>query len=482
MTTATAKKIASSSISRTTAAKPKAIRPQPGPQEKFLASQADIAIYGGAAGGGKSWALLLEPLRHVGKPEFSAVVFRRNTTQVRNPGGLWDESIKLYPEAGGKPAQSVLIWQWQSGAKVKFAHLEHESSKLDWQGAQIPLLCFDELTHFTKSQFFYLLSRNRSMCGVRPYVRATCNPDADSWVAEFVAWWIDQDTGLPIPERSGVVRWFVVLNDVTLWADSADELLDKYGNPDLPIAHEEQIRPKSATFVAARLSDNPALLAADPGYLANLKALPAVEQARLLGGNWKIRPAAGLYFRREWCQIVDAAPAGAQVVRYWDLAATVKTDNNDPDWTVGVKLARDGKTGRFCVLHVVRMRDSPLAVERAIINTASADGHGCRIGLPQDPGKQEKRNRGIWSDNWPAIAPARDQSAETRSRGLVRSLRSVRREMSTSCAALGMRIFSARWKDFRTPRTTTMLMRAAVRSGCSSTTPSGCWIGWRRRW
>ena len=73
MTTATAKKIASSSISRTTAAKPKAIRPQPGPQEKFLASQADIAIYGGAAGGGKSWALLLEPLRHVGKPEFSAV-------------------------------------------------------------------------------------------------------------------------------------------------------------------------------------------------------------------------------------------------------------------------------------------------------------------------------------------------------------------------------------------------------------------------
>ena len=71
-----------------------------------------------------------------------------------------------------------------------------------------------------------------------------------------------------------------------------------------------------------------------------LLQLPAVEQARLLGGNWKIRPAAGLYFRREWCQIVDAAPAGAQVVRYWDLAATVKTESNDPDCTVGIKLSR----------------------------------------------------------------------------------------------------------------------------------------------
>ena len=239
--------------------------------------------------------------------------FRRNTTQVRNPGGLWDESMKLYPATGGVPAQSVILWQWPGGGKVKFAHLEHESSKLDWQGAQIPLICFDELTHFSRSQFFYLLSRNRSMCESKPYIRATCNPDADSWVAELIAWWIDQDTGYPIPERSGVVRYFCVLNDSVLWGDSADELLDRYGNPDLPIGHEDQIRPKSLTFIGAKLTDNRALMAADPGYLANLKALPAVEQARLLGGNWKIRPAAGLYFRREWCQIVDAAPAGRKL-------------------------------------------------------------------------------------------------------------------------------------------------------------------------
>src|SRR5436305_14925946 len=70
-------------------------------------------------------------------------------------------------------------------------------------------VCFDELTHFTAHQFFYMVSRNRSTCGVRPYIRATCNPDADSWVADFLAWWIDPQTGLPIPERAGVLRYYI---------------------------------------------------------------------------------------------------------------------------------------------------------------------------------------------------------------------------------------------------------------------------------
>lgn len=367
------------------------IGPQLGPQERFLSTSADIALYGGSAGGGKSWALLLEPLRHVTRnSEFAAVIFRRNTVQVRNPGGLWDESEKLYQHAGGSPRQHELEWKWPGGGKVKFSHLEHEKTKFDWQGAQIPLICFDELTHFTKSMFFYLLSRNRSMCGVRPYVRATCNPDADSWVAEFIAWWIDQESGLPIPERSGIVRWFIVLNGKTFWADSRADLVEKYGAHDLADDDYEQVHPKSFTFIAAKLTDNKKLMAADPGYLANLKALPVVEQARLLGGNWKIRPAAGLHFRREWCETVDAFPGGLDIVRYWDLAATEKTEGNDPDWTVGVKLGRDVKTGLFYILHVVRMRESSMEVEQAIENSAKADTAKVRIGLPQDPGQAGK--------------------------------------------------------------------------------------------
>lgn len=363
------------------------IRPQEGPQENFLASPADIAIYGGSAGGGKTWALLLEPLRHVGNGEFGATVFRRNTVQIRNEGGLWDESEKLYPQAGAEPSSHVLKWDFASGAKIVFSHLEHDKTVLNYQGAQIPLMCFDELTHFSAKQFWYMLSRNRSMCGVRPYVRATCNPDADSWVAEFIAWWIDQDTGLAIPGRSGVLRWFVRVGDSIVWADSPDELTEyKMIGED---GQEVPIPPKSVTFIAAKLTDNKKLMAADPGYMANLMALARVDRERLLGGNWKIRPSAGLYFKRDWVEVVDAVPAGLRVVRGWDLAATPENGENDPDWTTGTKMGRT-PDGSYYVLDHVYDRLSPNGVERLIKNTASRDGRRVQIRLPQDPGQAGK--------------------------------------------------------------------------------------------
>lgn len=273
------------------------IKPQPGPQEMFLSTPADIAIYGGAAGGGKSWAILLESLRHVIRNTgFFACYFRRNATQVRNPGGLWDESMKLYALAGGVPVAHSLEWQWTEGGKVKFAHLEHDATVLNWQGSQIALICFDELTHFSANQFWYMLSRNRSMCGVRPYVRATTNPDADSWVAEFISWWIDQETGLPIVERGGKIRWFIRVNEALVWADTPEEL---------KALHGDQVMPKSVTFIPATIHDNKKLLESDPGYMANLMALDTVERERLLGGNWKIRPAAGLFFKKECVRWYD---------------------------------------------------------------------------------------------------------------------------------------------------------------------------------
>jgi predicted phage terminase large subunit-like protein len=365
------------------------IAPQPGPQTAFLASAADIAIYGGAAGGGKSWALLLEPLRHVHLRDFGAVFFRRSTVQIRNEGGLWDESAKLYAHVGGRPREQALEWRFPSGAAVSFGHLEHERSVFDWQGSQIPLIGFDELTHFSARQFFYMLSRNRSMCGVRPYVRATCNPDADSWVAKLIAWWIDPETGLPIPERSGVLRWFVRAGESLAWADRPEDLA-RHRDP----ATGEAIPPKSLTFIAAKLSDNAALMAADPGYRASLMALPLVERERLLGGNWKIRPSAGLFFRREMFEIVDAVPAGGRSVRAWDFAAT-EAGRGDPDWTAAVKVTAvpdrmNPAAKTFYVEDVARFRGPPAAVETALLNLASQDGPAVTIRLPQDPGQAGK--------------------------------------------------------------------------------------------
>ena len=322
---------------------------------------------------------MLQPLRHRDHPDFSAVFFRRTTVQVKNPGGLWDESFRLYASSQGEPFAATLEWRFPSGARVRFAHLEHDKTVLDWQGAQVPLICFDELTHFTAAQFWAISARNRSLGGITPYIRATCNPDADSWVAELVAWWIDPETGLAIRKRAGALSWFVRLGDRLEWAATRKELAGRH----------KGVKPRSLTFVDARLADNKALVAADPEYRARLLALPRIERERLLHGNWKIRPTAGLLFNRAWCQVVDAVPAGLTIKRGWDLAATPKTETNDPDWTVGVKLGRS-PDGRYYVLDHRRIRTTPAGVERFLANTAAEDGPEVEIALPQDPGQAGK--------------------------------------------------------------------------------------------
>ena len=359
------------------------ISPQQGAQTSFLSTPADIAIYGGAAGGGKSWAILVEPLRHINNPKFNAIIFRRTSVQIRNGGGLWQKSQELYPMFGAVSRELELLWKFPSGATIKFMHMEHEKNRLDHQGAEYPLIEFDELTHFTYDQFFYLFSRNRTTIGMAPYIRATTNPDADSWVRQFIDWWIDPETGFAIPERGGKLRYMARVNNTIHWADTKQQLMEECGTSD--------ILPRSVTFIPSSLRDNQILMKADPGYLASLMALPLVERERLLNGNWNIKEAAGLYFRRAWCEVVDAAPANLSiVVRYWDLAATEKTDTNDPDWTVGWKMGFDKETGFLYVLDVQRMRVSPYKVKQAIVNMAKQDGKRVHVGKPQDPGQAGK--------------------------------------------------------------------------------------------
>jgi predicted phage terminase large subunit-like protein len=359
------------------------IGPQPGPQETFLNCDADIAIFGGSAGSGKSYALLLEAMRYPQRvPGFDSVMFRRNTTDLRRPGGLWSESEKLFYHAKGIPVNHRLEWRWPAKGVVKLSHLEYDSTVFDWHGSQIGCICFDELTTFTKAQFFYLLSRNRTATNIRPYIRASCNADAGSWVADLIEWWIDPISGYPVEERSGVVRYFVRgADDALVWFDSKREAMRATGQS----AHTI----KSLTFIAAKLTDNPALMKNDPGYLGNLMMLPAVERERLLNGNWKIRPSAGLYFNRGWCQVVDICPMITDVGRGWDLAATVATSLNDPDWTASTKIGRT-INGQYVVLDCTTFRGTPADVERQVLNLSSQDGPGAKIGLPQDPGQAGK--------------------------------------------------------------------------------------------
>jgi len=257
-----------------------------------LSSKAEIVIGGAAAFVGKTFALLLDPLRHVTIPGFGGVIFRRTSVQIRNEGGLWDTSVKLYPLLNAEPRESSLDWKFPSGAKISFRHLEFEKNKYDWQGAQIPFLGFDELTHFTESMFFYLLSRNRSGCGVKPYVRATCNPDPESWVYKLISWWIDADTGFPILERRGVVRYFIKYGHDYIWGDNYDEVYDKAEHIIKPMMEDSGLKKedfiKSVTFVSGSIYDNKMGLQNDPSYPGNLLSQDEDTRRQLLEGRWKI--------------------------------------------------------------------------------------------------------------------------------------------------------------------------------------------------
>jgi hypothetical protein len=331
------------------------IKPQPGFQVSYLSSPADIVIGGGAAGAGKSFALLMEPLRHSHNPKFRSVIFRRTTPQIKNEGGLWDTSKELYlklVDAAGrtpKPTEQPPKWKFPSGATLLFSHLEHEATKTAWDGAQIAFLGFDELIHFTESQFWYLISRNRSTSGVRPYVRATTNPQISGWVKRLISWWIYPDDyeienlrGMPIPERAGVIRYVARHKERLYWGDTPELAIAA-----LPSDAREKYRSetvKSFTFIPGLLSDNTELTNIDPGYEGNLLAQDSKQGTRLLRGCWYDAEGENILFRYEdlydmfrnrhapggdGYQTADIAMEGADLFRVgsWDGLRLLKIDS-----------------------------------------------------------------------------------------------------------------------------------------------------------
>lgn len=276
------------------------VKPQVGFQEKAIDCPADIAILGGSAGCGKTFCLLYEPLKYVvdPTPNFKGIVFRRQAIQIKTTGGLWDQAKSLYRKLDSKyrpeyfGGNQYFKFTFPTGFDLQLSHLNKEDDVYGYQGAEIPYIAFDELTHFTEEQFFYMLSRNRSGdCLVEPYVRASTNPQGEGWVKRLISPWIYPDDypvealrGAPIPEMQGVILYMARIDNRVIMAETPEQVLAS-----LPEQVANQLLPgaiRSITFVAGKLFENEILLKSNPGYLGNLLGLTESERAQLLDGRW----------------------------------------------------------------------------------------------------------------------------------------------------------------------------------------------------
>jgi predicted phage terminase large subunit-like protein len=371
--------------------------PNPGPQAEFFNSTCREVLYGGSAGGGKTSALTALVLRWSHLRAYEAVVLRRETTQLDD---LTQKSKELFAQVypGLQPVHSPNFeWTFPAGGKAKYRHCQREHDYAKFDGWEINLLCFDELTHFTERQYKAICARVRSSKPELPrFIRATTNPGGEGhdWVFKHWGAWLDPEftaagleqrldasgNKLP-PAKPGEVFWISTDNDGNETYFRSPQPLDEHGN-------EVAL---SRTFIPAKLEDNPHLLKNDPAYMAQLNALDPVRREQLKGGNWLAKPAAGKYFKREWVEFIDAAPTAVfNRVRAWDFAGTEKTegDSGNPDWTVGVLMSVTDT--QIVVEDVVRFRGNPGEVKRRVKQTAEQDGALVTIRIPQDPGQAGK--------------------------------------------------------------------------------------------
>ena len=263
------------------------------PQYEFLRTAAEFAVYGGAAGSGKTHALTIDPLRHCQgpsrSPKFRGAVFRRTSPELYQPGGLVDHCKGLYSPLLATFNHTHNVFRFPCGAELSLQYLATDKDLPKYQGAQFDWIGIDEAALFTEAQVFFLQGRARSVSGVKPVMRLTCNPDFSSWLFKFLSWWIDPSTGLPLLARGGHIRHFTRMDGKVEWFDEP-QVARTTG----------AVTSTSATFFPATLDDNLVLDAADPSYRQKLMALSKQERERFLEGNWLASSTVGAEWPREY--------------------------------------------------------------------------------------------------------------------------------------------------------------------------------------
>ena len=283
-------------------ADPLKIMPQEGCQEKFVASNADITFIGGNRGGGKSFAMLLEPLKDINNRYFNAIIFRKEKKDFDN---LEKESAHLYSQFGKyNRSQSDMTWNFNKGGSLTFSVFSDSVSdfKERLRGKQYSYIAVDEIPQMEYQKFKFLMTCNRNARGIHNRIVGTCNPDPDSWVRKFIDWWIGED-GFPIGERDGVIRCCFMDGDTPdsiYWGDTPEEvylqckdIIDKNWKPEFEELGFDKITMfvKSVTFIRGRLEENIKLIGSDPNYVSSLVQQDEEQRSRDLEGNWNFKNA-----------------------------------------------------------------------------------------------------------------------------------------------------------------------------------------------
>jgi phage terminase large subunit-like protein len=345
------------------------LKPQPGPQERYLASRAFFTLFGGARGGGKTFGAGLDMHRYVTVPKYRGCVIRRLYPDMIASGGVWETMSDMSRQLGARVRESPYDARWPNGAAITFRNMQLDKDVERLRSSQFDRVHLEECDELTEPMFWGLIQCMRAgPAGIKPRMRANCNPvvSRDHWLAKFVEPYLTAD-GYPDPLMAGVIRHFKRDDDNGIaWTDESD--------PDA----------MSFTFIPSTLSDNAALTERDPAYERNLRNLTSWERDRMLGGKWFSAPVGGMLSRGMF-RTLDARPAGVRWIRYWDHAATEPTPTRpEPDWTVGTLVGMHD--GLLVIADQVAFREGPHRKREYMKNTADADGEGVDIVLEQEPG------------------------------------------------------------------------------------------------
>jgi predicted phage terminase large subunit-like protein len=314
-------------------------------QLQFLILLCKEALFGGAAGGGKSDALLMAALMYVGVPGYAAIIFQRALTDFALPGGLID---RAHDWLGGTDAtwdESTKTWTFPSGATLTFGYIKNYRDCLRYKSTEFQFIGFEELTRYREKEYRYLFSRLRKK---RELDKSLLPSGVEKEILEAMqqAW-----KSLPLRMRG-----------VTNPGDIGHEWVKQR----FIVEGEEHGR----IFIPALASENPHLDQEE--YEASLNELDAVTRQQLKSGNWDVRPSGGYFDRAQFGRFRrDDAPKFRKLIRWFDLAATAPAPGKDPDWTASGLVGFSA--GRYYIFDVRRMQGGPAAVHKHLKDTALED-------------------------------------------------------------------------------------------------------------